>query len=44
LELSPGTGLRPAIDVVLSVAGVALFAFGSWAALVAPRVAAAVGG
>lgn len=43
LELNPGPGLRRAIDVGLSVVGLALFVFGSWAALAAPG-AATVGG
>jgi succinate dehydrogenase/fumarate reductase cytochrome b subunit len=44
LELGPGAGLRRAIDVGLSLVGLALFAFGSWAALAAPGAATTVGG
>ncbi len=36
LELDPGAGLRRVIDVGLMVVGLALFAFGTWAALAAP--------
>jgi succinate dehydrogenase hydrophobic anchor subunit len=36
LELNPGAGLRKTINVGLSVLGVALFVFGTWAALAAP--------
>ncbi len=43
-ELDPGRGLRRAIDVGLSAIGLALFAFGSWVALVSPGAATAVGG
>jgi succinate dehydrogenase hydrophobic anchor subunit len=43
LELNPGAGLRRAITVGLSVLGLALFAFGTWAALAAPG-AASLGG
>ena len=43
LELNPGAGLRRVINVGLSVLGLALFAFGTWAALAAPG-AAAMGG
>ncbi len=44
LELNPGPGLRRVIDVGLSVGGLALFAFGTWAALAAPGAATAAGG
>ncbi len=44
LELSPGAGLRTAINVGLSVLGLALFAFGTWAALAAPGAATIGGG
>jgi succinate dehydrogenase hydrophobic anchor subunit len=36
LELNPGARLRTAINWGLSIAGLALFAFGTWAALAAP--------
>jgi succinate dehydrogenase / fumarate reductase membrane anchor subunit len=39
IELDPGPGLRRAIDVGLTVVGLALFAFGTWAALAAPGAA-----
>lgn len=44
LELNPGPALRKVIDVGLSVVGLALFAFGTWAALAAPGAATTVGG
>jgi succinate dehydrogenase hydrophobic anchor subunit len=44
LELNPGPGLRRTINIGLSVVGLALFAFGTWAALAAPGAATAVGG
>jgi succinate dehydrogenase hydrophobic anchor subunit len=44
LELNPGPGLRRTIDVGLSVVGLALFAFGTWAALAAPGAATTMGG
>lgn len=44
LELDPGPGLRRTIDVGLSVVGLALFAFGTWAALAAPGAATTMGG
>ena len=44
LELDPGAGLRRSIDVAFSVLGLALFAFGAWVAVAAPRLAATVGG
>jgi succinate dehydrogenase hydrophobic anchor subunit len=43
LELNPGAGLRRAVTVGLAVLGLALFAFGTWAALAAPS-AAGIGG
>jgi succinate dehydrogenase hydrophobic anchor subunit len=43
LELNPGAGLRRAVTVGLAVLGLALFAFGTWAALAAPG-AAGIGG
>jgi succinate dehydrogenase / fumarate reductase membrane anchor subunit len=44
LELDPGAGLRRAINVGLAAVGLALFAFGTWAALAAPGAATAMGG
>ena len=44
LELHPGARLRRTIDVGLSVLGLALFAFGAWAALAAPGAATTMGG
>jgi succinate dehydrogenase hydrophobic anchor subunit len=44
MELNPGAGLRKTINVGLSVLGLALFAFGTWAALAAPGAATTVGG
>jgi succinate dehydrogenase hydrophobic anchor subunit len=44
LELNPGAGLRRGINVVLSLAGVALFAFGAWVAVKAPGVMSRMGG
>jgi succinate dehydrogenase hydrophobic anchor subunit len=44
LELNPGSGLRRAINAGLSVAGVGLFVFGTWAALASPGAATAMGG
>jgi succinate dehydrogenase/fumarate reductase cytochrome b subunit len=43
MELGPGRRLRTAINVGLSVVGLALFVFGTWAALAAPG-AASMGG
>ena len=43
LELNPGPGLRRAINVGLSLVALALFVFGTWAALASPG-AAAMGG
>ncbi len=44
MELNPGAGLRRTINVGLTVLGLALFAFGTWAALAAPGAAPMVGG
>jgi len=44
MELNPGRTLRSVINVGLSVVGLALFAFGTWAALAAPGAATMVGG
>jgi succinate dehydrogenase / fumarate reductase membrane anchor subunit len=44
LELNPGAGVRRVINVGLSVLGVGLFVFGTWAALAAPGAALAMGG
>jgi len=44
LELNPGAAVRRAIDVGLSLVGLALFGFGTWAALAAPGAATMVGG
>ncbi len=43
LELNPGAAVRRAINYGLSGIGLALFAFGTWAALAAPG-AAGIGG
>jgi succinate dehydrogenase / fumarate reductase membrane anchor subunit len=43
-ELNPGAVLRRTIDVGLSALGLALFAFGTWAALAAPGAATMAGG
>jgi succinate dehydrogenase / fumarate reductase membrane anchor subunit len=43
LELNPGRTLRQVINVGLSVVGLGLFVFGTWAALAAPG-AASMGG
>lgn len=43
-ELNPRGGLRRAIDVSLVVLGLALFAFGTWAAIAAPGAATMGGG
>jgi succinate dehydrogenase / fumarate reductase membrane anchor subunit len=43
LELNPGAALRRVVNVGLTVAGAALFVFGTWAALASPG-AAAMGG
>lgn len=44
LELNPGPGLRRLVDAGLSLAGLALFAFGAWIALAAPGAIARMGG
>ena len=44
LELNPGATVRRTINVGLSVVGLALFAFGTWAALAAPGAATMGGG
>ena len=44
LELNPGAGVRRTINVGLSLVGLALFGFGTWAALAAPGAATTVGG
>jgi succinate dehydrogenase / fumarate reductase membrane anchor subunit len=44
LELNPGAGARRVINVGLTVVGLGLFAFGTWAALAAPGAALAMGG
>jgi succinate dehydrogenase hydrophobic anchor subunit len=44
LELDPGATLRRAINVGLSLLGLALFAFGTWAAIAAPGAATMGGG
>jgi len=44
LELNPGPGVRRLINVSLSLVGLALFAFGTWAALASPGAASTVGG
>ncbi len=44
LELSPGAAMRRTIDLGLSGVGLALFAFGTWAALAAPAAATMAGG
>jgi succinate dehydrogenase hydrophobic anchor subunit len=44
LELGPGPRIRRVIDAGLSLLGLALFAFGTWAALAAPGAATTVGG
>ena len=44
LELNPGAGLRRLINTGLSLAGLALFAFGAWVALSAPGALARMGG
>lgn len=43
-ELGPGPAVQRAVDVGLSLAGVGLFAFGTWAALAAPAAASRLGG
>ena len=44
LELNPGATLRRAINAGLSLLGLALFVFGTWAALAAPGAATMTGG
>lgn len=44
LELNPGPGIRRVVNVGLTVVGLGLFAFGTWAALAAPGAALAMGG
>lgn len=44
LELNPGATLRRTINVGLSLVGLALFGFGTWAALAAPGAATMRGG
>lgn len=44
LELNPGAALRRAINAGLSLLGLALFVFGTWAALAAPGAATGMGG
>jgi succinate dehydrogenase hydrophobic anchor subunit len=44
MELNPRAGLRRAINVGLTVVGLGLFAFGTWAALAAPGAAMTMGG
>lgn len=44
LELNPGATLRRTINVGLSLVGLALFGFGTWAALAAPGAATMGGG
>jgi succinate dehydrogenase / fumarate reductase membrane anchor subunit len=39
MELNPGRTLRQVINVGLTIVGVALFVFGTWAALAAPGTA-----
>jgi succinate dehydrogenase hydrophobic anchor subunit len=43
-ELNPGRRLRRLINVGLSLVGLALFFFGTWAALASPGAATTVGG
>jgi succinate dehydrogenase hydrophobic anchor subunit len=44
LELNPGATLRRTINVGLSLLGLALFVFGTWAAIAAPGAATGMGG
>ena len=44
LELNPGATLRRTINAGLSLVGLALFVFGTWAALAAPGAATMAGG
>ncbi|MGO9178297.1 MAG: hypothetical protein ACLQHS_03340 [Candidatus Limnocylindrales bacterium] len=43
LELNPGAPMRRTINVGLSAIGLALFVFGTWAALASPGAATMVG-
>ncbi len=43
-ELNPGTGLRRLVDVGFTLAGLALFVFGSWAAIASRTLATRMGG
>lgn len=43
-ELNPGKGLRRLVDVGFTLAGLALFAFGSWAAIASRSLAMRMGG
>jgi succinate dehydrogenase hydrophobic anchor subunit len=43
-ELNPGAALRRVVNVGLSVVGLALFVFGTWAALASPGATTAMGG
>ena len=44
LELNPGATVRRTINVGLSLVGLGLFGFGTWAALAAPGAATMAGG
>jgi succinate dehydrogenase/fumarate reductase cytochrome b subunit len=44
LELNPAAGLRTTINLGLWLVGLGLFAFGAYAAMMAPGAASAVGG
>jgi len=43
-ELNPGGTVRRVVDVGLTALGLALFVFGTWAAVAAPGAATTVGG
>ncbi len=43
-ELNPGNGLRRLVDVGFTLAGLALFVFGSWAAIASRGLAMRMGG
>jgi succinate dehydrogenase hydrophobic anchor subunit len=43
-EISPDTGMRRIVNVGLWLVGLGLFGFGAYVAVMAPRVATAVGG
>ena len=43
-ELNPGAGLRRIVDVAFTLAGLALFAFGSWAAIASHGLVMRIGG